>query len=186
MFGLFKSKPELPKVNFKVYKTEVAKYKALAENLREKASDKVLLGCFFKDTEEELNKLLRAANVAVRFTNFTTLEYISNENSFDEVIIGELHPLKSRFYDVVSYYEKSPSIICYTSLDNPFFEQLGGGRLPALMDSLGMDEFEEINHSMVDKAISRAQEKADSKIEVEQLADSLSEWMKLNLPETNS
>ncbi|MEQ8926597.1 MAG: hypothetical protein RLO81_12330 [Fulvivirga sp.] len=182
MFGLFKGKPKLPNVTFRVYKTEVAKYKALAEYLRVSSNQGVLLGCFFKDTEEELHKLLKAANVTIRFTNFSTQKYISMENSFEELILGELHPLKSRFYDAVTFFEKSPSIVCYTSLDNPFFEQLGGGRLPVLMDRLGMDEFEEINHSMVDSAILRAQEKAQSSIEVEQLADSLSEWMNLNLP----
>lgn len=183
MFGLFSRKPKLPEVQFKVYKTEVAKYKALTEYVRDFGGKEMLLGCFFKDTQEELMKLMQASKASVFFTNFGVHDYINFENKYSELIIGELHPLKSRFYNVVNHFEKSQSIVCYTSLDNPFFERMGGGRLSILMEKLGMDEFEEISHPMVTKSIIKAQEKIESKIEVEQLAETFEEWVKINLPE---
>lgn len=183
MFGLFSRKPKLPEVKFKVYKTEVAKYKSLTEYVRDNGGREMLLGCFFDDTQEELLKLMMASKSSVNFTNFSSDEYINYENRYTELIIAELHPLKSRFYNVVNHFEKCQSIVCYTSLDNPFFERMGGGRLTNLMEKLGMDEYEEISHPMVTKSIIKAQEKIESKIEVEQRAKTFEEWVKINLPE---
>ncbi|MTI38357.1 preprotein translocase subunit SecA [Fulvivirga lutimaris] len=191
MFGLFKSKPPKAKIDYLVYRTEVAKYKMMVDDIRQKFSSTkdVVVVCFFKDTYEQLLKLFEVSQVnkGDHDTKFTLFMYEEGEwKAFDgdyEMILADVHPLASVMQDILGYYSGKSSLTCYMSLDNAFFSLFGGERLISLLDSLGIGEYESISHAMVDKSIDQAQKKIEAKVEFPKPANSIDEWMKLNVKE---
>jgi preprotein translocase subunit SecA len=68
-------------------------------------------------------------------------------------------------------------VIILTSLDEPLLIMFGGEKLIKIMQSLGMNEEEIIEHKMVSQSIATAQEKIEKKVIVEPTARSQSEWL---------
>jgi preprotein translocase subunit SecA len=79
--------------------------------------------------------------------------------------------------------ELSPesSLTFYSSLDEPIFNLFGGENLIGLLENLGMQEEEAIEHSMVTKSMERARQKLDSMVKHEVTARSQEEWFEKNV-----
>jgi len=63
---------------------------------------------------------------------------------------------------------------------DPLMEVFGAERIIETMSRMGTKEDEMLQHSMITKAISRAQQKLDDAVKNEQRADSQEEWFKRN------
>lgn len=193
MFGLFKRKNSVNEDYF-IYKTQTEKYRMLIKHIAELVNDReVVVGCFFEDTEQEVSRLLEAAQI----------KHSTNENSFDgsvrvkvvqvgnyqnmslkgseALLLAEIYPIRSTMMEFLANMNSHGTINCYTSMDSPFFETFGGDRMLALMDQLGMVENERIQHSMVTKSIIKAQEKIEAQVKSEYKTASLEEWVAMNL-----
>ncbi|HNP19776.1 MAG TPA: hypothetical protein PKL31_15160 [Fulvivirga sp.] len=188
MFGLFKSKKSKA-IDYLVYRTEVAKYKMMVGDIKQRftSTKDVVVVCFFKDTYEKLTKLFEASQVNkgdhdTRFSLFMYDEEGWKGFKADyEMILAEVHPLASVMQKVMDHQTEKSVLTCYTSIDNAFFNIFGGDKLISLLDSMGLEEFESISHNMVNKAIERAQEKLEAKTEFLKPANSIDEWMKINV-----
>ncbi|MCU0368228.1 MAG: hypothetical protein MUF39_05305 [Cyclobacteriaceae bacterium] len=69
----------------------------------------------------------------------------------------------------------------YSSLDEPVFKFFGGENLIGLLDNLGMNEDEVIEHSMVRKSMERAREKLQTMVKHEITTTSQEEWFEKNV-----
>ncbi len=93
------------------------------------------------------------------------------------------HPLPSREIKVLeklSYYPDCPITFC-SSIDEPSFKAFGADRILTLLDQLGMDENEFIEHAMVRKAMARAREKIESMVPREIASETEKEWFLKNM-----
>tara|TARA_B110000046_G_C12748067_1_gene295536 strand:+ start:302 stop:553 length:252 start_codon:yes stop_codon:yes gene_type:complete len=70
----------------------------------------------------------------------------------------------------------------YLSLDDPLMEVFGSDRIKVIMDRMGYKEGKLIQHAMVTKSISIAQQKLEGNVDQENRADSQEEWFERNLP----
>ena len=189
MFGLFKSKPAKKKIDYLVYRTEVAKYKMMVDDIRQKftSTKDVVVVCFFNDTYTQLQKLFEASQVnqGDHDTKFTLLMYddggLKQFSQDYTLILGEIHPMASVMQKVAESYTGTAKLTCFLSLDNAFFNLFGGERLVTMLDRFGLEEYEHISHAMVDKSIESAQKKMEDKVEFPKPANSIDEWMKINV-----
>jgi preprotein translocase subunit SecA len=67
-----------------------------------------------------------------------------------------------------------------TALDEALLMIFGGDKLIKIMQGLGMNEDEIIEHKMVSQSIANAQEKIEKKVTIEQSMRSQSEWIERN------
>ncbi len=188
MFGLFKSKKSKT-IDYLVYRTEVAKYKMMVGDIKQKfiSTKDVVVVCFFKDTYEELTKLFEVSQVnkGDHDTTFSLFMYDQSGwkefNTDYEMILAEVHPLASVMQGVLDHHTLKTALTCYVSIDNAFFNLFGGEKLISLLDSMGVEEFESISHSMINKAIEKTQEKIEVKVDFPKSANSIDEWMEINV-----
>lgn len=93
------------------------------------------------------------------------------------------YPLPSHEIKVIeklSFYPDCPITFC-SSMDEPSFNAFGADRILTLLDQLGMDENEFIEHAMVSKAMARAREKIESMVPYEIVAETEKEWFLKNM-----
>jgi hypothetical protein len=67
------------------------------------------------------------------------------------------------------------------SFEDPLLEMFGSQNILPLLEKLGLEEEESIEHAMVTQSIQRAREKVESKVSHEIKAKSPEEWFALNL-----
>ncbi len=75
-------------------------------------------------------------------------------------------------------------ILVYAHLAMPLFRSFGSDNIVQLMIKMGMKEDEPIDHPMITKAITNAQEKIAKNCSIVMQATSQQEWMNLNAPQT--
>ena len=69
----------------------------------------------------------------------------------------------------------------FSSLEDPLFQHFGGSRIIEVMEKMGLQENEAVQHSMINMALKNAQEKIAKKVLIEQSAQSQTEWFERNL-----
>jgi len=103
------------------------------------------------------------------------------------VHLAEHYPIPSRDDHVLNLHTilaPGSEFSCYVGLDEAWLEKVLGDSTRSLLDQLGMNESEPLNHSMIGAALRRAQEQLDKKRRnLESYARSSSEWMQLNISE---
>jgi preprotein translocase subunit SecA len=94
------------------------------------------------------------------------------------------YPLPSKENKVIEKLSTSfpaSSITFCSSIDDPSFELFGADRIMMLLDKLGMEEEECIEHAMVSKAMARAREKIEVNVKHEIVSETETEWFLKNL-----
>lgn len=110
--------------------------------------------------------------------------HVGGEDPDLYVLFAEHHPLLSRdkaALEGVASLPFSSRILFYTALDDAIMNRFGGDRIVSLMKSLGHEENECIEHSMISSSIRKAQEKVEKKVRSETGARSAEEWFRVNL-----
>ncbi|MEQ9422839.1 MAG: hypothetical protein RJQ09_00370 [Cyclobacteriaceae bacterium] len=140
----------------------------------------------FKQTRLDLVELLDAASVAMETEGYSSENGVKlvagNDiskipNSADKIIAAELHPFRAKSDMITETWH----LEVFTSLDTPFFKLIAGERLIPMMEKMGLNEDELIQHSMVTRAIENAQKKAEGMVSNEKEADSIEEWVEKNI-----
>jgi len=173
--------------------TKIAKYRQLIDHLSKQmeVGQKVHLVAHFDQTYDELIQLLTKANIEfealgdqssnspIVLSKSDELKTRSKMLSDDYILVmAEIHPMAIREESLLKLNKNEMTVMC--ALDNPFFEILGGERIRRLMDKLGLNENESIEHPMVSKAIINAQRKMDKRAMREKPAPSIRDWMSVN------
>lgn len=96
-----------------------------------------------------------------------------------KLLFGEHYPLKKT---ETAFFEKMglPSAEIYSSLKDPLFRIFGGERIIHLMQQLGMQPNEVIEHNMISHSIINAQEKLEKKLSFEQPSRTAEGWLSMN------
>ena len=179
-FSLFgRHEPDLKVIN-KVWTDTNAKWKACSSLLSQQSN--VIFIAWFEETVHQFKSFLAEAGQAGSRV-ILAREAGTNLTQQGSIIFIEHHPMKSKEHQMFEKMGLKEAVI-YCSLDEPFFTAFGGEKLIEIMHTLGVKEDECIEHSMVTKAISNAQEKIEQRMIVEQSATSQKAWMERNLNST--
>ena len=211
MFSLFKrdSNTPIPTID-KVWKTTSAAQKGMLMMalMRLQQQLPVLILTFFDDEKQNLLSFMhqnqidcKEVDISPDLGDWSTPQiYIAN----DEVInnsaaSGLLQRNAGRMgktvffpghYPVISHENKTltklsslgfESYIFCLSFDDPMMGIFNIKNILPLLEKLGLDENESIEHSMVSKSIERARKKIDEKVKREVKAKSAAEWFALNM-----
>jgi hypothetical protein len=209
MFGFFKKKKEVSVID-KVYRTNREKESAIGFDVEAflAAGQDVFIFYYFDATKKWIEYFLSAkgieftdlesANRATKVTLVPALE-LTSSSRIKETLKRYSNPESSQFLFANHYpmYTKEANVLddlsmlhdeaiiaaCfYISLDDPLMAAFGSDRIKMLMDKMGYKEGEVIQHAMVTRSISRAQQKLDSEITYENRADSQEDWFQRNMP----
>ena len=199
MFGLFKTKGKSPELEYHVYKSQIALYRQLINELIKGSNSKgkILLIYHFDATGDALEKLLNSAQIS-----FTKLRSLGSTDSkitlasakefkkysvlknYSSILFSEIHPMAGvdvDYYQSIESQNNLAEVVFYASMDNLILAQFGAERIIGLMVKMGMEENEKIEHKMITKSIFKAQEKIKKSIVHEKEAESVLEWMELNI-----
>jgi len=177
-FDLFKKKEIKPAIIKKdlVWINERGKLLGCIDLLQQRRN--VALVAWFPDTRSRWLTLLNEENFfhdiwLVRETNPIQL---ANK----QLIMLEHYPLKDKEEAFLSSFSNQ-EILVLNSLDEPLLELFGGGRIVNLMERMGLQENDMVEHSLITKSLVRAQEKLTQKVTLESPAQSMKEWFEKNL-----
>jgi hypothetical protein len=73
------------------------------------------------------------------------------------------------------------SFVFCLSFDDPLLKIFGSEKIIPLLEKLGLEEEESLEHNMITQSIGRAREKVEKKVNREILSKSPSEWFALNV-----
>lgn len=97
-----------------------------------------------------------------------------------QLIFLEHFPLRNKEEELLKNLPLK-KVIVYNSLDEALFSSFGSERIIELLKKMGMQEDEEIKHTLVSKSIVNAQQKIAEKIIFENSASSQREWIEKNV-----
>jgi hypothetical protein len=175
-FSFFGKKQSEIKLQNVVWASCGGKWKACAKRVNTTPATKCV--AWFEDTRKQLQEYLDDAGVATHV--LLAREAGSLQLHGAPILLVEHHPMRSKEEEFVQKMGLKEATIYY-SLDEAFFKRFGGDKVVHLMQAMGMNDNESIQHSMVTKAIENAQEKIENKMIVEQSARSQQEWMDRNI-----
>ncbi|MDG1913361.1 MAG: hypothetical protein P8I55_02080 [Crocinitomix sp.] len=209
MFGFFKKKKKVAAID-KVYRTIREKVDAIGFDVEAflAAGEDVFIFYYFEETKKWVEYLLNAkqieftdlgkANRATKATLFPakdinpssrlidSLRRYSDANS-SQFLFANRYPLYTKevniLEDLSTLHDEVIQPCFYLSLNDPLMEVFGSDRIKVIMDRMGYKEGELIQHAMVTKSISIAQQKLEGNVDHENRADSQEECFERNLPE---
>ena len=186
MFGLFNKKKEIKAVDC-IYKTESAKYQALLQALN--GDHFIYLIYYFEDTRQqfleletqknELNNNVKSNYKLIQAN--TLLSKLSIEKG--TFIFLEHHPsfaieqkIKQHLFETLSI----ESITFYTSLEDEILIKFGSDRIRVLLEKMGFQEDEKIEHQMITDSLIRAQQRIDEQVQYPSDTRMRKDWFILN------
>jgi hypothetical protein len=87
------------------------------------------------------------------------------------VVFAEHYPLREKEQALFEKLQLNPAIV-YSSLTEPLFKAFGGENIISLVQKLGIDENEAMEHKMISNYIIKAQEKLKKKVIIDNSAGS--------------
>ncbi len=184
MFGLFKSKKEI-KITQLVWKNKTAKYIGLLKSIADK--ENIRLFYFFNDTKTELHNILENHPAQRRVSVEPAAKLLSSFGSLSDsyICFVEHHPSFHKENEILQHLQNTcevKEVYFQVSLDEPLFQYFGSDNILQLMEKMGFQENESLEHSMILKAVINAQKKLDEKTGNNAMdAASSKEWLELNV-----
>lgn len=134
---------------------------------------------WFNDTIQYWQQMLQQnrGNIIVRNARQVSSPQVNDKM----VILLEHYPIGEKEWAAWQNWRPKEMLVL-NSLDEPLFLYFGGERLTGLLQSLGLQKDECIEHKLVSKALKNAQEKLGEKLVTEHLAHSPEEWFRKNMP----
>ncbi len=183
MFDWFKKKPppEPPSVD-RVWRSEAVRLEQLA--LIGDAGPVVIVA-FFEATRRALAERLGAAAHPGGQVTLLLADRLGG-HSLPEVpiYVAERHPLPTENRELLERLAREAPgrvPVFFSALDEPLMRRFGGERLVGLLDKLGLEPNEAIEHPMVGQAMANAREKVSKSIGFPQSAPSAEEWFLRNV-----
>lgn len=197
MFGFFKSKNKEIKSNSRFALTRQGAYEDLIKQISP-AKKPVFVFYYFEESKNYLKELLSKEYFSVQeITNHSGASgsdvCFINARTFNPLFFKfaniktlyciDHYPMHSVFSNLLiglGEIDPAAELITYGGLDEPILDMFGGERIRELMQKMGLNQSEIIEHAMISGAMENAQKKIEAKVTVESKANSASEWFKLN------
>ena len=176
-FSFFQHRTPEIKITDKIWISETAKWKACVQAYEQNKS--TLFIAWFQDTQRKLQLYFSQNNkpeATVSLYRNVHPHMLSNQ----QLIFVEHYPLSKNEQDLFSFL-KLKEVLVFSSLDESFFQYFGGEKLITIMQNIGMQQDEPVEHSMITRALRNAQDKLNKKILLEQSARSQQEWLNKNI-----
>ena len=157
LFNLFKKKEKGPVIEDKIWMNKTSKLKGCADMVRKKPS--LILIAWLEQTKEEVQNYLSQEHGLSPTIELAGM-LIPSRMSGKEMCFLEHHPLFSKEQTLLNTL-KCEKMLFLNSLEDAVFYHSKPERIMELMQRMGMKEDELIEHAMVSKSISRAQQKFD-------------------------
>jgi preprotein translocase subunit SecA len=211
MFSFFKKdkSQDLP-TRDKVWKTESGAIRGLLmmAMMRLQKQQPALILTFFEEERNKLASFMRENKISFKeISELSSGEdlseptiFIGVESVINSSIVTDLLSINSErmggmvyfpsHYPLTTYEDKVLARLTafgYTtfhfclSFDDPTLKQFGSGNMLPLLEKLGLDDHEAIEHDMVTRSIKNARKKLDEKVRSEKRANSPAEWFALNI-----
>lgn len=177
-FSFFKSKPATPVVRDLVWMHQAAKLQGTMELLASDANS--IVAGWFPETIQYFQEKLGAVNPSITVRPVKQLAAAQVEKK--TLIILEHYPLNGKEQELWANW-KPARILILNALDEPLFTHFGGAQITQLMQKLGMQENECVEHKMISSSIRNAQQKLAEKVLAEHTALSAAEWFRRNIPQ---
>ena len=133
---------------------------------------------WFDDTIEEMESYFLQTNIQATILKARTIRKSQIEGM--QIIFLEHHPMKSKENQLLEQLGIKDAIFL-TSADEALLKHFGGDKLIAVMENMGMNENDPIEHALISQSIAAAQKKIESKIFLEQSTRSQAEWIERNM-----
>lgn len=140
---------------------------------------KIIILVWFEVTKSQIQEYFLHHNCPHEV--LLTSEYRHSENTAQTIFFAEHYPLfktEQEYFERIQIHEA----VVYCALDEELFKRFGGDRLISMMEKLGMQKDEIIEHKLVSSSITNAQQKIEKKIDYEQKCRSQQAWFQKNLP----
>ncbi len=134
---------------------------------------------WFEETQQQLQEYFTEQN-AVNATIILYREAASHFINNNPVIFAEHYPLREK-EEALYTSLKLEEIKVFSSLEDTLFQYFGGARIIEVMQKMGLQQNEPVQHPMIGMALKNAQEKLAGKVSLEQSARSQEEWFKRNV-----
>jgi hypothetical protein len=185
LFGLFGKKEKndfVKKFTNSIYMSENAKQKAIVALAQDDGTTVFI--AWFTYTVTQYRKIFATNNLddtrVVEAKTFSNAKYGNNT-----IVFLEHYPLRTKEEALVKNCLQE-NFIFFNSLTEPIFQYFGGDRIIDLMQRMGGQADEKIEHTMIDKSLLKAQEKIAEKVPFEtNTSSSQQEWMLVNVGNSN-
>jgi hypothetical protein len=188
MFGLFKKKPEFVSED-KVWKNDAVKFNAMLDLL--KSAEKFILIYYFQDTKSKAETVMRDA--AVAFSEHATpndrivlvqADHLQKQFSLSDrtVFFLEHHPSYNTEQAIIAQLQALGfiKVVFLNSFDDPILSYFGANII-ALLEKLGFEDHEVIEHNMITQSIKNAQQKIDAKVTYPSATRNAKDWIATNI-----
>ncbi|MBK9327754.1 MAG: hypothetical protein IPM95_00275 [Sphingobacteriales bacterium] len=189
MFGLFKKKPELEVTDI-VWKNDSAKQNGILKHIS--TAERFILYYYFQDTKETFTEILR--NSSISFADqvgapeklvLLQAKHPGNPHSINDrnVFFLEHHPSFSAEKPILDdlFMAGVKKVLFFNSLKEPIFQFFGSERIVLLLEKMGLEEEESIEHPMISQSIRNAQQKMDEKVIFPSSTRNAKDWISSNV-----
>jgi hypothetical protein len=209
MFSLFKKEPPSIPYTDKVWKTAEAATKGMLmmAMMKLQKNQPCLIVTFFQSERGELITFLEQHQLKFSILDGTispsdTIEpiiYLAEASLVSNSVVSDflsrhvvrferaayftshypLHPPEDKVLEKLSSTGFNSFTFCL-SFDDPLLKMFGSEKILPLLEKLGLDDNEAIEHAMVTQSIKRARKKVEEKLVREITAPSAAQWFALN------
>lgn len=173
MFGWFGKKEKRPARRNKdlVWISADAKWQALPGLVKQ--NQPVWIFGWFAETVEKARQVLKAADIHTSVSYGNDFSPAATDNC--TVILLEHYPLPQKEAALLSATGPR-EILVLSALDEPLLKHFGGERLAIIVQKMGLEATEVLEHSMISNSLVRAQQKISEKVITDFSAYSQEEW----------
>jgi len=175
-FNLFKKKTPEPVFRELVWMSTPAKWRAIAGMVKEQPQ--IVIAAWFPETIHQLQQSLNAAGLLSTVHDARQIRQAMVAGK--TLLMAEHYPLREKELPLLDM--QAANVIVCSALDEPLFLHFGGGRIQELMQKLGSNEDEMLEHNMIKQAIGRSQQSINEKVTVDNSASSAELWFQRNVP----
>ncbi len=175
MFGWFSKKERQPARRNKdlVWISTHAKWQALPGLVT--SNEPVYLFGWFAETVDKAKQVLQAAGLHKSVGYATDFSPAATNNC--SIIVLEHYPLPQKEAAILSA-AGATQILVLSALDEPLLKHFGGERLALIVQKLGLEATEFLEHSMISNSLMRAQQKISETVITDFSARSQDEWFR--------
>jgi hypothetical protein len=173
MFSLFGKKEKQTRVIDKVFLSRGGKARAIEKFAAE--NNLVVIAWFEASFDAAMQLLPNKAEIFL--AREVNVQNIQNK----KLVFFEHHPILSKEQELFKKLHLTEAIF-FGAIEEPLFTYFGGEKIGKLMEQMGMQADEAVEHSLISSSIKNAQKKISEKIEFESDARSQEEWFAKNLP----